>query len=103
MDDAYSSVSWFFTQRFKRLIIAALTAAIVASLAGKANSISQFLRLDIYKKYINKECIMKKKWCGLEDLLFLCAMIVGILLTWKDLLVLVVKVDLHSFKNIQAL
>jgi SSS family solute:Na+ symporter len=35
------------------LSFAALTAAIVASLAGKANSISTIFTLDIYKKYIN--------------------------------------------------
>jgi SSS family solute:Na+ symporter len=36
------------------LSFAALTAAIVASLAGKANSISTIFTLDIYHKYINK-------------------------------------------------
>ena len=35
----------------KGLAFAALTAAIVASLAGKANSISTIFSLDIYKKY----------------------------------------------------
>jgi SSS family solute:Na+ symporter len=39
---------------------AALTAAIVASLAGKANSISTIFSLDIYKKFINKEASEKK-------------------------------------------
>src|SRR6185437_10528400 len=34
---------------------AALTAAIVASLAGKANSIATIFSLDIYKKYFNKD------------------------------------------------
>jgi SSS family solute:Na+ symporter len=38
----------------KGLSFAALTAAVVASMAGKANSISTIFTLDIYKKYINK-------------------------------------------------
>jgi SSS family solute:Na+ symporter len=44
----------------KGLAFAALTAAIVASLAGKANSISTIFSLDIYKKYFNKEASEKK-------------------------------------------
>jgi SSS family solute:Na+ symporter len=44
----------------KGVAFAALTAAIVASLAGKANSISTIFSLDIYKKYINKEASEKK-------------------------------------------
>jgi len=39
----------------KGLAFAALTAAIVASLAGKANSISTIFSLDIYKKYFKKD------------------------------------------------
>ncbi|MBK8555508.1 MAG: sodium/sugar symporter [Lewinellaceae bacterium] len=39
----------------KGLSFAALTAAIVASMAGKANSISTIFTLDIYKKFFNKE------------------------------------------------
>jgi SSS family solute:Na+ symporter len=37
----------------KGLSFAALTAAVVASLAGKANSISTIFTLDIYKKFFN--------------------------------------------------
>src|SRR5450432_4084190 len=55
MDHAYSSVLGFLPAGLKGLSIAALTAAIVASLAGKINSISTIYTLDIYKKYINKE------------------------------------------------
>ena len=43
----------------KGLSFAALTAAIVASLAGKANSISTIYTLDIYKKFINKDATEK--------------------------------------------
>jgi SSS family solute:Na+ symporter len=37
------------------LSVAALTAAIVASLAGKVNSISTIYTLDVHKKYIQKD------------------------------------------------
>jgi SSS family solute:Na+ symporter len=52
----------------KGLSFAALTAAIVASLAGKANSISTIFTLDIYKKYIAPEADEKKLvWIKKED------------------------------------
>ncbi len=57
MDHAYSAVLGFLPAGLKGLSIAALTAAIVASLAGKINSISTIYTLDIYKKYINKDAI----------------------------------------------
>jgi SSS family solute:Na+ symporter len=44
----------------KGLAFAALTAAIVASLAGKANSIATIFSLDIYKKFINKDATDKQ-------------------------------------------
>jgi SSS family solute:Na+ symporter len=44
----------------KGVALAALTAAIVASLAGKANSISTIFSLDIYKKYFNKTASDRK-------------------------------------------
>jgi SSS family solute:Na+ symporter len=43
----------------KGVAFAALTAAIVASLAGKANSISTIFSLDLYKKFINKDASEK--------------------------------------------
>ena len=49
MDGAYSAVLAFLPAGFKGLSLAALTAAIVASLAGKSNSISTIFTLDIYK------------------------------------------------------
>ena len=42
------------------MAFAALTAAIVASLAGKANSISTIFTLDIYKQYINPKASEKQ-------------------------------------------
>jgi SSS family solute:Na+ symporter len=84
-DDAYASVLGFLPEGLKGLSIAALTAAIVASLAGKANSISTIFTLDIYKKYINKEASEKRMvWMG--RLVVLCAMIFAIMFTWNDLL-----------------
>jgi solute:Na+ symporter, SSS family len=52
-DKAYPAILSFLPSGLKGLSFAALTAAIVASLAGKANSISTIFTLDLYKKYIN--------------------------------------------------
>ena len=85
MDGAYSAVLGFLPNGLKGLAIAALTAAIVASLAGKANSISTIFTLDIYKKYIKKDADERKQvWTG--RLVVIVAMIVAILFTWEDLL-----------------
>jgi SSS family solute:Na+ symporter len=54
-DHAYPTLMNLLGPGLKGLALAALTAAIVASLAGKANSISTIFSLDIYKKYINKD------------------------------------------------
>jgi SSS family solute:Na+ symporter len=52
-DNAYPSMLNLLPHWFKGLSFAALTAAIVASLAGKANSIATIFTLDIYKKKIS--------------------------------------------------
>lgn len=84
-DNAYSSILGFLPTGMKGLSVAALTAAIVASLAGKANSISTIFTLDIYKKYIKREATEKQLvWTG--RITILIAMIASIILTWKDLL-----------------
>jgi SSS family solute:Na+ symporter len=54
-DHAYPTLMNLLPAGLKGIAFAALTAAIVASLAGKANSISTIFSLDIYKKYFNKE------------------------------------------------
>lgn len=54
-DRAYPVLLNLLPIGLKGLAFAALTAAIVASLAGKANSISTIFTLDIYKKFINKQ------------------------------------------------
>jgi len=84
-DNAYSSILGFLPTGIRGLSLAALTAAIVASLAGKANSISTIFTLDIYKKYIKKEATEKQMvWTG--RITILVAMIISIIFTWKDLL-----------------
>src|SRR5687767_2199622 len=84
-DAAYSAVLGFLPEGLRGLSIAALTAAIVASLAGKANSISTIFTLDIYKKYINKDATEKKMvWTG--RMAVLVSMVIAILFTWEDLL-----------------
>jgi len=84
-DGAYSAILAFLPAGLKGLAIAALTAAIVASLAGKANSISTIFTLDIYKKYINQHADEKKLvWTG--RLTVLVSMVIAVVFTWKDLL-----------------
>jgi SSS family solute:Na+ symporter len=53
-DHAYPTLLNLLPPGFKGIAFAALTAAIVASLAGKANSISTIFSFDIYKKFIKK-------------------------------------------------
>ena len=59
-DQAYPTLMNLLPAGLKGVAFAALTAAIVASLAGKANSISTIFSLDIYKKYMNKDATEKK-------------------------------------------
>jgi SSS family solute:Na+ symporter len=84
-DNAYPAILAYLPEGLKGLSIAALTAAIVASLAGKANSISTIFTLDIYKRYINKDASEQKMvWLG--RLMIAVAMVVAIAFTWNDLL-----------------
>jgi SSS family solute:Na+ symporter len=84
-DNAYSAILGFLPTGLKGLSLAALTAAIVASLAGKANSISTIFTLDIYKKYVRKDANEKQLvWTG--RLVIVAAMLLAILFTWNDLL-----------------
>jgi solute:Na+ symporter, SSS family len=84
-DYAYSAVLGFLPAGLKGLSIAALTAAIVSSLAGKINSISTIFTLDVYKKYLNKEAD-EPKMVRTGRLSIAIALVIGILFTWKDLL-----------------
>jgi len=82
-DNAYSAILGYLPNGLIGLSLAALTAAIVASLAGKANSISTIFTLDIYRKYIKKEATEEKLvWTG--RLTILAALFVSIFLVWKD-------------------
>jgi SSS family solute:Na+ symporter len=54
-DNAYPVLLNLLPTGVKGLAFAALTAAVVASLAGKANSIATIFTLDIYKKKIRKD------------------------------------------------
>ena len=82
-DQAYSAILGFLPTGLRGLSVAALTAAIVASLAGKANSISTIFTLDIYKKYLDKDASEKKQvWIGRLFILF--SMVIAIACTWKD-------------------
>lgn len=84
-DGAYSAILSFLPSGLKGLSIAALTAAIVASLAGKANSISTIFTLDIYKKYLKPNADEKKLvWTGRVTIFI--AIAVSVLFTWNDTL-----------------
>lgn len=58
-DHAYPTLLNLLPPGVKGMAFAALTAAIVASLAGKANSISTIFSLDIYRQYFNKNASEK--------------------------------------------
>ena len=84
-DNAYSAVLGFLPTGLRGLSMAALTAAIVASLAGKANSISTIYTLDIYKKYFNKAASdTKMVWTG--RLMVVASLIIAIAVNWNDTL-----------------
>jgi len=84
-DNAYSAILGYLPNGLIGLSLAALTAAIVASLAGKANSISTIFTLDIYKKYISKDAD-EKKMVRVGRATIICALIVSICFTWNDTL-----------------
>jgi SSS family solute:Na+ symporter len=65
VNKAYPSLLNLLPIGLKGLSFAALTAAIVASLAGKANSIATIFTLDIYKKAINEKASEERLvWLG---------------------------------------
>jgi SSS family solute:Na+ symporter len=84
-DNAYSSVIGFLPVGLKGLSMAALTAAIVASLAGKANSISTIFSLDIYKKYLNKNS-SDRNIVNTGRIVIVVSFIIAILINWNDTL-----------------
>ncbi|HYH56530.1 MAG TPA: sodium transporter, partial [Anseongella sp.] len=59
-DRAYPTLLNLLPAGLKGLAFAALTAAIIASLAGKANSISTIFSLDIYRYFFNQSASERK-------------------------------------------
>jgi len=92
MDDAYSAILGFLPSGLKGLAIAALTAAIVASLAGKLNSIGTIFTLDIYMKYFKKKEVTagaegtEKSMVWIGRMTAAVAIVLAVLFEWKDLL-----------------
>ena len=80
VNKAYPSLLNLLPTGLKGLAFAALTAAIVASLAGKANSIATIFSLDIYKKAINKNAD-DKKLVSVGKMAVVISMILAILLS----------------------
>lgn len=84
-DGAYSAVLTFLPTGLKGLSIAALTAAIVASLAGKVNSISTIFTLDIFSKYLKKDADQRSLVFVGRAAVFV-SLILAVMFTWTDLL-----------------
>ncbi len=80
VNKAYPSLLNLLPTGLKGLAFAALTAAIVASLAGKANSIATIFTLDIYKKAINKDAT-ETKMVGLGRLSVIVSIFLAVLLS----------------------
>lgn len=60
-DNAYPwLIKVFLTPGFKGLVVAALAAAIVSSLASMLNSVATIFTMDIYRPYINKNATDKQ-------------------------------------------
>ncbi len=77
-DRAYPTLLNLLPVGLKGLSFAALTAAIVASLAGKANSIATIFTLDVYKKKINENAD-EKKLVKVGKLAIVAAMIIAVI------------------------
>ncbi|MES2332354.1 MAG: sodium/sugar symporter [Bacteroidota bacterium] len=78
-DNAYPTMLNLLGPGLKGLAFAALTAAVVASLAGKANSIATIFTLDIYKKKINPEA-SEKNMVGVGKIAVIVALILGVVI-----------------------
>lgn len=78
-DRAYPVLLNLLPAGLKGLSFAALTAAVVASLAGKANSIATIFTLDIYKKVIKTDAT-EKNLVVTGKITIVVAMILGVLI-----------------------
>ena len=77
---AYPALLTLLPIGLKGLSFAALTAAIVASLAGKANSIATIFTLDVYKKAIDKNA-GERKMVNVGKITVVVAMLIAVLLS----------------------
>jgi SSS family solute:Na+ symporter len=78
-DRAYPTLLALLPAGLKGIAFAALTAAVVASLAGKANSIATIFTLDIYKKHFNRDASEQRMvWIGRVSVVV--AMAIGVLI-----------------------
>ena len=78
-DRAYPVLLNILPIGLKGLSFAALTAAVVASLAGKANSIATIFTLDVYHKVFNREA-SEKTLVATGKIAVVVAMILGVLI-----------------------
>jgi len=78
-DKAYPVLLNLLPAGLKGLAFAALTAAIVASLAGKANSISTIFTLDIYKKKLRPDAD-EKRMVQVGKITVIVAMILAVII-----------------------
>jgi solute:Na+ symporter, SSS family len=79
-DRAYPVLLNLLPMGLKGLSFAALTAAVVASLAGKANSISTIFTLDVFKPYFAKD-MSEKKLVLVGRVVIIIAMILAIVIS----------------------
>jgi solute:Na+ symporter, SSS family len=80
VNKAYPNLLNLLPIGLKGLSFAALTAAIVASLAGKANSIGTIFTLDIYKKAFNENAD-EKKLVGIGKISVIVSMFLAVILS----------------------
>ncbi|WP_028296449.1 sodium/sugar symporter [Olivibacter sitiensis] len=79
-DHAYPVLLNLLPTGLKGLSFAALTAAVVASLAGKANSIATIFTLDVYQKIFNQGA-SERKLVNVGKLTIIVAMLLAILIS----------------------
>jgi SSS family solute:Na+ symporter len=78
-DRAYPVLLNILPAGLKGLSFAALTAAVVASLAGKANSIATIFTLDVYKKVLNRDA-SEKKLVSIGKIAVVVSMLIGVII-----------------------
>ncbi|WP_375417871.1 sodium/sugar symporter [uncultured Hymenobacter sp.] len=78
-DRAYPVLLNILPKGLKGLSFAALTAAVVASLAGKANSIATIFTLDVYRKVFNTQA-SEKQLVAVGKIAVVVAMLLGVLI-----------------------